>query len=152
MLARRRAVIVGVCAGVLALGGGAAAWAGSGAGAHGAAGSRVASAITEPTVPGSTAVNDSSTSTPTSDVGSTEPETSTTIDVATSVPETSTSVDLGTSVPENTSTSVAPESTTTVPETPTTMPCKPGWGYGDTNHCHSGPPGLAHRHPGTHGH
>ena len=27
-----------------------------------------------------------------------------------------------------------------MPETPTTM-CKPGWGYGDTNHCHSGPPG-----------
>ena len=21
-------------------------------------------------------------------------------------------------------------------------PCKPGWGFGDKNHCHSGPPGL----------
>ena len=21
--------------------------------------------------------------------------------------------------------------------------CKPGWGHGDKNHCHSGPPGLA---------
>jgi hypothetical protein len=21
------------------------------------------------------------------------------------------------------------------------VPCKPGWGYGDKNHCHSGPPG-----------
>lgn len=20
--------------------------------------------------------------------------------------------------------------------------CKPGWGFGDKNHCHSGPPGL----------
>lgn len=26
---------------------------------------------------------------------------------------------------------------------PITSPtCKPGWGYGDKNHCHSGPPGL----------
>jgi hypothetical protein len=23
--------------------------------------------------------------------------------------------------------------------------CKPGWGYGDTNHCHTGPPGLLNR-------
>lgn len=26
---------------------------------------------------------------------------------------------------------------------PLTSPCKPGWGYGDKNHCHSGPPGLS---------
>ena len=24
---------------------------------------------------------------------------------------------------------------------PITGPCKPGWGFGDMNHCHSGPPG-----------
>jgi hypothetical protein len=40
--------------------------------------------------------------------------------------------------------------TTTVPETTTTLApsCKPGWGYGDKNHCHSGPPGLVGHHPG----
>ena len=27
---------------------------------------------------------------------------------------------------------------------PLTSPCKPGWGYGDKNHCHTGPPGLTH--------
>lgn len=24
---------------------------------------------------------------------------------------------------------------------PATSACKPGWGHGDKNHCHSGPPG-----------
>ncbi len=23
--------------------------------------------------------------------------------------------------------------------------CKPGWGYGDTKHCHTGPPGQVNR-------
>jgi hypothetical protein len=47
------------------------------------------------------------------------------------------------------STTTAPPTTTpqAVDPTTTTTPalgtqaCKPGWGYGDTNHCHSGPPG-----------
>ena len=34
--------------------------------------------------------------------------------------------------------SLTPTPTPTVTPTP---PCKPGWGYGDKNHCHSGPPG-----------
>lgn len=25
---------------------------------------------------------------------------------------------------------------------PISGPCKPGWGWGDKKHCHSGPPGL----------
>ncbi|OGC50408.1 hypothetical protein A2716_04345 [candidate division WWE3 bacterium RIFCSPHIGHO2_01_FULL_40_23] len=25
--------------------------------------------------------------------------------------------------------------------------CKPGWGFGDKNHCHSGPPGSVQPHP-----
>jgi hypothetical protein len=25
--------------------------------------------------------------------------------------------------------------------------CKPGWGWGDTNNCHSGPPGGPSTHP-----
>jgi hypothetical protein len=27
-------------------------------------------------------------------------------------------------------------------EQPPSEECKPGWGFGDKNHCHSGPPGL----------
>ena len=30
--------------------------------------------------------------------------------------------------------------------TPTSTPCKAGWGYGDKNHCHAGPPGLNRSH------
>jgi hypothetical protein len=59
----------------------------------------------------------------------------------TTVAETTTTV-------AETTTTVA-ETTTTLPaETPPTSPqgCKPGWGYGDTNHCHSGPPGLNKKH------
>lgn len=26
---------------------------------------------------------------------------------------------------------------------PLTSPCKPGWGFGDKNHCHTGPPGQS---------
>ena len=26
--------------------------------------------------------------------------------------------------------------------------CRPGWGYGDRNHCHTGPPGLTGNRPG----
>jgi hypothetical protein len=39
----------------------------------------------------------------------------------------------------------ATSSTTTVPDMTTTSApaCKPGWGWGDKNHCHAGPPGLA---------
>ena len=70
--------------------------------------------------------------------------------------ETSTSVDASsttsfedgsttTSVNESTTTSVEDSTTTTSFEgqTPTTVAgaCKPGWGHGDKNHCHSGPPG-----------
>jgi hypothetical protein len=50
-----------------------------------------------------------------------------------------------TSVDENTTTTSFDESTTTTMfggETTTTVAaCKPGWGHGDKNHCHSGPPG-----------
>jgi hypothetical protein len=43
---------------------------------------------------------------------------------------------------------VPPTTTTTVGGSTTTTPpsaCKPGWGYGDKNHCHSGPPGLKNK-------
>jgi hypothetical protein len=41
--------------------------------------------------------------------------------------------------PPTTSTTVK-VTTTTTPRTTTTV-CKPGYGYGDKNHCHTGPPG-----------
>lgn len=50
-----------------------------------------------------------------------------------------------TSSSSTTTTSSTSTTTTTLPSdtsTTTSVPCKPGWGYGDTNHCHSGPPGL----------
>jgi hypothetical protein len=37
-------------------------------------------------------------------------------------------------------TTTVPRSTTTTTAVPRT--CKPGWGFGDKNHCHFGPPGL----------
>ena len=47
-----------------------------------------------------------------------------------------------------------PTTTTTMGPTTTTTtvqkPCKPGWGHGDKNHCHSGPPGRGNGH--GHGH
>ena len=52
-----------------------------------------------------------------------------------------------TEAPTTTTTTEAPTTTTTT-EAPTTTTttvvsaCKSGWGYGDKNHCHSGPPGL----------
>jgi cytoskeletal protein RodZ len=82
-------------------------------------------------------------------------ETTTTEATTTSVDSTTTTVaDTSTTEASTTTTTVVETSTTTVPDTttstPTTTPttpttgqaCKPGWGYGDTNHCHSGPPGL----------
>jgi len=50
-----------------------------------------------------------------------------------------------------TTTTAAPTTTTTIAggtTTTTTVPagCKPGWGYGDKNHVHCGPPGLAKKH------
>ena len=101
------------------------------------------------------------------DVTTSTDETTTSVgDTTTSVGDTTTSVadDVSTtSVGDTTTTSVEDTTTTTVGETTTTAttttttsppgdttgptgPCKPGWGYGDTNHCHSGPPGLNKHH------
>ena len=43
----------------------------------------------------------------------------------------------------------APTSTTTIQSTTTTTECKPGHGFGDKNHCHTGPPGHDHDHDNT---
>jgi hypothetical protein len=71
---------------------------------------------------------------------------------------TSSTATTDTTVADSTTTSVTEATTTTVETSPTTVStpttttagtCKPGWGYGDTNHCHSGPPGLANPHHGS---
>src|SRR5262249_33917991 len=55
--------------------------------------------------------------------------------------------------PSTSTTSSSTSTTTTTSPTPSTsVPCKPGWGYGDKNHCHSGPPGLTTGHKGGKGH
>jgi hypothetical protein len=91
---------------------------------------------------------------------------STDVGSSTSFADTSTSESTestDTTAPGDTSTTTDTETSTTMSSPPTTAPCKPGWGYGDTNHCHSGPPGLANKpqqggsgpsHPGngSHGH
>lgn len=69
--------------------------------------------------------------------------------VSTDTTSTTDTTDTTPTTDESTTTSTTDSSTTTVPTTGTTV-CKPGWGYGDTNHCHSGPPGLTHK-PQNHG-
>jgi hypothetical protein len=60
---------------------------------------------------------------------------------------TSTSSSTTTSVTSSTTTSTTTTTSPSVDSTTTTsVPCKPGWGYGDKNHCHSGPPGQSAGH------
>ncbi|HEX2191743.1 MAG TPA: hypothetical protein VHH09_00980 [Acidimicrobiales bacterium] len=66
--------------------------------------------------------------------------TSTSTSTSTTVAPTTTSTST-----TSTSTTVAPTSTTTTVVGPTTTVCRPGWGFGDRNHCHSGPPGQLRR-------
>jgi hypothetical protein len=71
---------------------------------------------------------------------------------STSTSSTSTS---STSTSSTSTSSTSTSSTSTTSTTSTTVPCKPGWGYGDKNHCHSGPPGLNsthHNNGHSHGH
>jgi hypothetical protein len=80
------------------------------------------------------------------------PESTTTVSEAPTTESTSTTVE------STTTTTVADEPETDAPETdapeteePAADECKPGWGHGDTNHCHSGPPGLSEEHRSKHG-
>jgi hypothetical protein len=59
---------------------------------------------------------------------------------------TTTTAPTTTTTAPTTTTTTAPTTTTTAPTTttttaPPTCGIRPGWGYGDTNHCHTGPPG-----------
>jgi hypothetical protein len=137
MLGRRRALTVASAIALVGLLSVGAAWAGSGPRAGSSVGRTHLNAADDPADVTSTSVGDT-TSTPESTTTSTEAEPTTTL------PETTTtSADTTTTV----------SSTTTLPETTTTtisQQCKPGWGYGDTNHCHSGPPGLNKKHQSAH--
>ena len=83
-------------------------------------------------------------------------DTSSTMFVDTTSTSESTSTTSTTETTETTTTTAT--TTTTVPESTTTagpnsrdaQGCKPGWGYGDKNHCHSGPPGLNKSHAPKH--
>ncbi|HEX5096965.1 MAG TPA: hypothetical protein VFX21_13155, partial [Acidimicrobiia bacterium] len=111
-----------------------------------------------PTLIGSTTTAAPATTTTTTTVASSTTTTTAapTTTTTTTVPSSTTTTTAGpttttTAAPTTTtSTTVAPTTTTTTAgptTTTTTVPnnnCKPGWGYGDKNHCHTGPPGLAH--------
>ena len=137
MLGRMRALkVAAATAGALMSGG--AAWAASGA------------VVTPVGHVHAADVTDSSTSS-TDVTDTTVADTSTTATTDT----TSTTVDM---VDDTTTTTIESDTPTTLPAAPaTTVPeqCKPGYGYGDTNHCHSGPPGQnkqASEHSGRHSH
>jgi hypothetical protein len=112
-LARQRTFLV--IAGVAILSGGTA-WAAGGV-PHP---SFIEQADVDDTSTTSTTVDDSTTTT-------VDDSTTTTVDDSTT-----------TTVDDSTTTTTVDDSTTT---TIVAAECKPGWGHGDTNHCHSGPPG-----------
>jgi hypothetical protein len=142
MLTGRRVVVLASGATFLALLTGGVAWAGSQGAAPSPRGhAHAAFDVTTSAGATSTGVDDPTTTF--GDTSTTFGDTSTTL-----LDDTTTTIDVGstTTVPETTSTAV---STTTAPTPTRTGPvsCKPGWGYGDTNHCHSGPPGLHKTNP-----
>ena len=88
--------------------------------------------------------------------GSSDPSTteSTTTDSSTDTTSTTDTTEATTTTVEDTTTTTVEGTTTTTVEgttTTTVQDCKPGWGYGDKNHCHSGPPGHHKHDNGKHG-
>ncbi len=77
---------------------------------------------------------------------SSDPSTTTTSETGESTTTTTSFADTTTSTSVADTTTTTLESTTTTSTAPDTVGCKPGWGYGDKNHCHSGPPGQAKKH------
>jgi hypothetical protein len=142
MLARTRLIKV-VSVSAIALASGGVAWAGTTiAPASAAHNHRVSVAdATDPSTDSSTI------DTTTTDASS-----------STEVTDTSTTIEDTTTTTADSNTTTTMGETTTVPSEGTTVPsaCKPGWGYGDKNHCHSGPPGDHHdderQDAKTHGH
>jgi hypothetical protein len=84
---------------------------------------------------------------------------STVVTTTTDSSTTTTEAPTTTEEPTTTTSTTAEPSDTDEPEAPKTpdapsdsTDCKPGWGYGDKNHCHSVPPGLSdaqHERTGT---
>jgi hypothetical protein len=135
MVRTQRAIRLGVSVVVAAVVSGGSAWAISGGvGAPDSDGRGHANNVTAST----TLSADTSSTTATTDTMVVDSPTTT------SVASTTTTTVVASSP---TSAATSPTSVTTSPTSVTTSPttqlCKPGWGYGDTNHCHSGPPGLA---------
>jgi hypothetical protein len=93
----------------------------------------------------------STTSTTASTTTTTGPTTTTTGSTTTTTGSTTTTTgSTTTTTGPTTTTSTTASTTTTVPQTSTsTTPgaCKPGWGFGDKNHKHCGPPGQTGQHP-----
>jgi hypothetical protein len=129
MLARTRLMKVSVLATAAVLSGGAAWAVSSGAGASPSVSGADEEVTTTTSADGSTTTSfdDGTTTTTSFDEGTT---TTTTFDEGTT---TTTTFDEGTT----TTTTTAPDGSET---------CKPGHGYGDKNHCHSGPPGQNKSH------
>ena len=76
----------------------------------------------------------------------TGPTTTTTGATTTTTSATTTTTSASTTTTGATTTTTGATTTTSLPATPTTEECQPGWGLGDKNHCHSGPPGRHHHH------
>ncbi|HTL86310.1 MAG TPA: hypothetical protein VL856_14075 [Acidimicrobiia bacterium] len=90
-----------------------------------------------------------STSTSTTTVAPTSTTTTVPASTTTMMPTTTTTTRATTTTTTTTTTSTSTTTTTQPPTTSTTVAalCKPGYGYGDQNHCHSGPPGASHGSP-----
>jgi hypothetical protein len=131
VIGRRRTVLAAATM-VVALSGGTA-WAASGG-------------VTTDAHSHATDSTDASTSS-TDSTGTTMASTSTSSSTSTSTTDTTDTTD--TTVADTTTTTTL-QSTPIVPAPTTPQSCKPGWGYGDKNHCHSGPPGLQNDHAGKH--
>jgi len=76
-----------------------------------------------------------------------EPPSTSTSAPSTTASTTTTTASTTTTTASTTTTTVTTTTTTTVPGSTTTTTvrprtCFPGWGFGDKNHCHFGPPGL----------
>ena len=109
------------------------------------------SALGLPSAPGASSLTFPMTFSPTLNGSTTTtaaPTTTTTVAATTTTGAPTTTM---TAAPTTTTTAGPTTTTTAGPTTTTTTvpkPCKPGWGHGDKNHCHSGPPG----HGNGHGH
>ena len=97
---------------------------------------------TTPTTTTSTSTTTTSTSTTTTSTSTTTTSTTSTTAPTTTTSTTAPTTTTSTTAPTTTTSTTAPTTTTsTSPECSAPKPPKPGNGFGDKNHCHTGPPG-----------